>query len=702
MSSHVIGLKSVFANTSDPHCFFESQTHTHALQLLSDPGEEALNIRVLVGDPGTGKTMLLLSLLERFESAALTTRLFWTQLRRGEFLDYFLYELGIPRPSSDIREAQEQFRRVLQQNFSRGRDVVIAVDEAHELDIATLGVFDELLDCPLGRSKQLRIILAGLPLLESTLASPGLRQLRDRISGFHSLTPLTSEESASYIKQRLELSGLRIDQRFTEDAIALIAKLSHGIPREINNICFEVVYRAEQRGQNPIDADVVIENVSPENLTRAWTEAQEAPPAEAGRPVGALHPRTAAFPSTKQPPVLVSGGVSEEFSNCVSEWFGYERLAWSGTAGELATSLQQPEAGLMQSLNSSSEALRRRGIGLSVVESCGRTTAVCLRSLETREKNKAETRAAEPILELPEPAFDENGESGTALIENETHQLPAHHAPELPLDDSLQTGTVPASPFDKTLERLVTLYFDQFSESPRSRLRQAILPVLLSIVALGVLAFIGLLLTRHHFNRASAQHPTPTLSLNSSVPGQQGNGTSPKDVKPDLTFNGEQESTENVKAPVESSASLLRAARSGDPKAQFDLGVAYVNGDGVPQDAVTGYTWLTLAFTNGNKQAETLLRELSRTLNTADIARVRWNLGEMYANGIGVRPDKVTAYMWHLLAELSGETRSRVATARLARSMTTDEKSQAQSRASEWLRKHQTVAEKGELTGNLN
>ena len=60
----------------------------------------------------------------------------------------------------------------------------------------------------------------------------------------------------------------------------------------------------------------------------------------------------------------------------------------------------------------------------------------------------------------------------------------------------------------------------------------------------------------------------------------------------------------------------------------------------------------------------------------------------MYADGIGVPPDKVTAYMWHLLAEFSGETRSRTARKRLALTMTDGQKSEAQARASEWLRRH--------------
>src|SRR5438132_12829750 len=55
---------------------------------------------------------------------------------------------------------------------------------------------------------------------------------------------------------------------------------------------------------------------------------------------------------------------------------------------------------------------------------------------------------------------------------------------------------------------------------------------------------------------------------------------------------------------------------------------------------------------------------------------------------VGVPPDKVTAYMWHLLAEFAGETRSRIARSQLDPTMTADQKSEANARAAQWLRRH--------------
>src|SRR5437867_3080081 len=108
MSSHLTGLSKAFGNTSDPRYLFQSQTHANALSLLAAGTEESRNIRVLIGEPGMGKTILLLHLLGRFQHSALTAHLFWTQLGRGEFLHYFLHELGVLQPPADIAQARKQ------------------------------------------------------------------------------------------------------------------------------------------------------------------------------------------------------------------------------------------------------------------------------------------------------------------------------------------------------------------------------------------------------------------------------------------------------------------------------------------------------------------------------------------------------------------------------------------------------------------
>jgi TPR repeat protein len=580
------------------------------------------------------------------------------------------------------------------------------------LKISTLRAVAELLDCPLGRSKQLRIILAGLPVLKVRTASPPLAEFSKRISGIASLGPLTFEESCSYIRQKIELSGFRDHQRFTNDAIVLIAKLT-GIPGDINNICFEAVYRAEQRGYRRIDEDLVLEVAAEEGSTSARTDGQEVSSTEARVPLQCSKPQTAGFawpgrgeefeqlePRHGSQPVLhpaaVCSGSSDALPTCISNWFGDERLAWAGTTGELATSLQQPEAELMESLTSSSDALRDLGIQLDLVESYGHSSSVRFRALKSRKKRKAET-AAEAMLKTPEGELPGDGESAAPSIKNDVPESEAsQQEPAGEISDGVETDAVPLSAFEKTLKALLSSQSYSIRERRSLRLRPALMPILVSIVALGLALAIAYTLLS---GRGLSSHIQPKATQ--PTVGEQPVAVA-GNVRTTVIANSAGKVTPIKKPSPEPSSQVLQAARSGDPNAQLELGTAYATGRGVPEDSVTAYTWLTLAFANGNKQAESLISELTRRVDSAEIARIRWNLGEMYADGIGVPQDNVTAYMWHVLAELSGETRSRVARERLARSMTADQKSEAQARASEWLRKHHQAAKTASLPPDLN
>ncbi|HBZ54840.1 MAG TPA: hypothetical protein DEO88_05500, partial [Syntrophobacteraceae bacterium] len=63
-----------------------------------------------------------------------------------------------------------------------------------------------------------------------------------------------------------------------------------------------------------------------------------------------------------------------------------------------------------------------------------------------------------------------------------------------------------------------------------------------------------------------------------------------------------------------------QAAELGNGRAQFNLGVMYTKGQGVPVDLVQAFKWLTLAQERGDKDASTLLAEISRAMTPDQVA----------------------------------------------------------------------------------
>jgi TPR repeat protein len=78
------------------------------------------------------------------------------------------------------------------------------------------------------------------------------------------------------------------------------------------------------------------------------------------------------------------------------------------------------------------------------------------------------------------------------------------------------------------------------------------------------------------------------------------------------------------------------AAEQGLARAQYNLGVKYANGDGVPEDDAEAVKWYRKAAEQGYADAQ-------------------FNLGLTYADGEGVPEDDVTAYAWFSVAAASGD-----------------------------------------------
>src|SRR5262249_53646892 len=109
----------------------------------------------------------------------------------------------------------------------------------------------------------MQIVLAGQPQLWEKLASPHLLQLRQRISIVARLQQFSPEECGLYIAHRLRTAGYDFaTPLFSPEAQALIAKCSDGIPRNINNICFNALSLGCVLKQRTIQRDVIREVVA--------------------------------------------------------------------------------------------------------------------------------------------------------------------------------------------------------------------------------------------------------------------------------------------------------------------------------------------------------------------------------------------------------------------------------------------------------
>jgi general secretion pathway protein A len=253
------GLKEQpFGVTPDPRFLYLSPTHREALASLYYGIDAERGFIALIAKPGMGKTNLLFQLLQQFRARARTAFVFQTQCTSREFMRFLLLELGCEISADmDLVSMHELFNRCLLQEAHAGRRFIVVVDEAQNLDPSVLETIRLLSDFETPQAKLLQIVLSGQPQLADKLSRPSLRQLRQRVSLLSTLKPLPPDEVAKYIEHRIRAAGRPDNALFTPPAIKMIADMSEGIPRNINNICFNALSLGCALRQQIIDVDVL-------------------------------------------------------------------------------------------------------------------------------------------------------------------------------------------------------------------------------------------------------------------------------------------------------------------------------------------------------------------------------------------------------------------------------------------------------------
>ena len=127
----------------------------------------------------------------------------------------------------------------------------------------------------------------------------------------------------------------------------------------------------------------------------------------------------------------------------------------------------------------------------------------------------------------------------------------------------------------------------------------------------------------------------------------------------------------------DSLAAVIYVAEQGDVFAQYNLGVMYDTGEGVPEDAAEAVRWFRAAAEQGHARAQYNLGVKYATgegVPEDDAEAVRWyraaaeqgiafaqyNLGDMYATGRGVLENAAEAVRWYRAAAERGHARAQV------------------------------------------
>lgn len=247
-----------FSLTPNPHFFCELQGHQEALTTLKfciGGGEGFIKI---VGEVGSGKTLLCRKLLESLDDNYVTTYIPNPDLTPLELRKAFARELSLdPNRWHDQHELLTGINQHLITLHTRGKKVVLIVDEAQALSDESLETIRLLTNLETESSKLLQVVLFGQPELDERINQSKFRQLKQRISFSYNLPLMSRADLDVYLCHRLAVAGYTHGNLFTKKARNHLFKASRGIPRIVNILAHKALLVGYGAGSNQIDHKAV-------------------------------------------------------------------------------------------------------------------------------------------------------------------------------------------------------------------------------------------------------------------------------------------------------------------------------------------------------------------------------------------------------------------------------------------------------------
>ncbi len=226
-----------FRITPDTSLFFSggNQGRGVVLEAMLFAIESGEGILKVVGEVGSGKTMLCRMLEERLPETTEVVYLANPRLSPDEILYAVAFELKLPvRRDTSKLLVMQQLQNYLLKQHAANRKVLVIIEEAQGMPVDTLEEIRLFSNLETQVDKLMQIILFGQPELDKTLSSKNIRQLRERITHSFHLNPLTTREVSEYVRFRLGAAGCPCPQLLTAQAEWLLSKASGGLTRRIN------------------------------------------------------------------------------------------------------------------------------------------------------------------------------------------------------------------------------------------------------------------------------------------------------------------------------------------------------------------------------------------------------------------------------------------------------------------------------------
>jgi type II secretory pathway predicted ATPase ExeA len=212
---------------------------------------------VVYGEPGTGKTTSIRAFTSKLNPQL--HRVIYLPLSALTVMDFYRnlsIALGLPqgyKKSQMFHEIQNYITNIRNQ---KNLTPLIVLDEAQFLGNGILNDLRMLFNLQFDSKDYVMVLLCAQPHFLGQLNLHVNEPLRQRILVHYEFKGLGQDEVPSYLEALLRSAGLR-EPIFSQDAIAALARASHGSPRLLNSMAEKCLILGFQKKQRNLDSEIV-------------------------------------------------------------------------------------------------------------------------------------------------------------------------------------------------------------------------------------------------------------------------------------------------------------------------------------------------------------------------------------------------------------------------------------------------------------
>jgi MSHA biogenesis protein MshM len=242
-----------FTLTPNTAFYVGLEPHNEALAVLLTALKTGEGFIKVIGEVGTGKTLLCRKLLNEIPEHFVTAYIPNPYLKPDELRRAVAVELGIKQAQRmSVQLLTQRIQQRLLELHSEGHSVVLILDEAQALPEDSLEALRLFTNLETETRKLLQVVLFAQPELDERLATTRFRQLKQRITFSYKLRAMTAQEVQSYIQHRMKVAGYKGAALFSTALSNKVAKVSEGIPRLVNVLCHKMLMLSYGQGQYQI------------------------------------------------------------------------------------------------------------------------------------------------------------------------------------------------------------------------------------------------------------------------------------------------------------------------------------------------------------------------------------------------------------------------------------------------------------------